>query len=339
MGWIALSVVVLFQGLRWRTGTDWIPHYEWFSYANTNSEMTDVEPGYLYLNKVIALFTKNYTVFLLISCFLNLWLVRRFARYLGIDNIAAIILVTFSGAIFPVRIQLAVSIFLQAYQYIIEKKFLKYLLVVLLAASFHGAALITIPFYLIAIRSFSYKELISIYVISCLVGFSVTPVLEGLNAFFSLGVFESSDYAVEKINGNFEYASQAEASSFTSMLMSLINGAFFISLFGLIRNKYYRNIWAYDVLFSLYVFGLSFNRIVINAMPYLSRVAAFFAGGFSVMLLLWIGKQKKEIRLILVCIMAVYYFFIYRRILIGELSDLFIPYYSIFSDGQRPSVY
>ena len=196
MGWMALVVVCLFQGLRWRTGTDWQPYLDVFHYANSSTPITNTEPGYLFLNKIIAIFTKEYTVFLLISCFLNLWLVRRFARYFGVENIAAIILVSYSGAVFPVRIQLAVCVFLQAYQYIVEKKFLKYLFVVLLAASFHAAALITIPFYLLAIRPFSYKVLILIYIISCLIGFAVAPVFEGLTAFFSLGIFVNLKYNV-----------------------------------------------------------------------------------------------------------------------------------------------
>lgn len=337
MGWMVLVAVCLFQGLRWRTGTDWIPYYDVFIYANSRDPISNMEPGYLVLNKLIKSFTSNYSVFLLITCFLRLWLFARAAKYFGVSNIAAILLVCFSAAIFPVRIHLAVAIYFNAYKYIVEKNFVKYLFVVFLAASVHMSALFALPFYLLSLKSFSYRTLIIVYIGACFLGYAVEPILESVNNFVMLGLFDSSEFAVEKISGNLE-GTMEYGRSFVSVVMSLINGAFFVSLFCFIRQKYFREDKKYDVLLFLYVFGLAFNRLFINAIPSLTRAVEFFSCGFSIMLLLCIARQTPKTRPFFLTLIVIYYFFIFKR-LPSIYTDLFVPYYSVFSDVQRVSVY
>ena len=337
MGWIALSIVALFQGLRWRTGTDWQPYLDVFHYANSSSPITNMEPGYLLLNKVIGLFTKDYTVFLFVTCFIRLWLIMRMARYFNVTNIAAIILFSFAGSVFPVRMHLAVAVFLNAYQYLVERNFIKYVIVVLIAASMHAAALVALPFYLLSFRSFSYRSLLIVYIGSCIVGFAATPILELITNILMQDFLFDSDFAAEKIRGNLE-GDLENNRSLLSIILSLGNGLVFISIFGYIRHKYFNGDRKYDILFSLYVFGLAFNRLVINSVPYLSRVVELFAGGFCIMLLWWIAKQNASRRVVVLLILAIYAIFAYINYL-NKFEDVVLPYYSVFSSSIRVVVY
>lgn len=67
-----LISMVLFAGLRWETGTDWIPYYENFLEPDNRS---DFEIGYSCYVSVVRFFTDSYTIFLLLTSAIPIFLV------------------------------------------------------------------------------------------------------------------------------------------------------------------------------------------------------------------------------------------------------------------------
>ncbi len=63
--------VILFIGLRWDTGTDWNSYYRIFYTSDTSSDYDSVvfgiDYGYIALNRIVFLFSQNYTTFLIID--------------------------------------------------------------------------------------------------------------------------------------------------------------------------------------------------------------------------------------------------------------------------------
>jgi len=58
-------ILVLFSGLRWNTGTDWMPYRQYFQ--DQNNSFLSFEVGYVWLTSAVKTFTNSYTVFLLID--------------------------------------------------------------------------------------------------------------------------------------------------------------------------------------------------------------------------------------------------------------------------------
>ena len=157
---VSVLIVVCFQGLRWETGTDWLPYYEGF----VNSADRDYIEVYL--------LTKSFTVFLFVECCLIQIFYVISLKALNINNIPFFILTSFLPIVFPIRFTLAVAILFFSYVFILRNKFIPYLLCILLAISIHRSAILFVPAYFIGKIELSLKWAILVYAFSIVVGFA-----------------------------------------------------------------------------------------------------------------------------------------------------------------------
>jgi hypothetical protein len=77
-------ILALFTGLRWKTGTDWVAYKELFDDLKLDwtfiFNVFNFDLGYVLLNAFVRLFTKNYTLFLIIDSFIALSLIFVFLK-------------------------------------------------------------------------------------------------------------------------------------------------------------------------------------------------------------------------------------------------------------------
>ena len=159
-----VCLFTLFRGLRWEVGTDWEQYLniflysEWSNIFSLKRELDDImEPGYIVLNVLVKTLGGGYTSFLLLTNFVILYSYFRLVvkcRDYPIYSFASILL---SVGFFPVRQNLSVAILLFYYQYIKKRKFISFLLVVLLAASIHYFALIFLFMYVLSDKRITLK--------------------------------------------------------------------------------------------------------------------------------------------------------------------------------------
>jgi hypothetical protein len=180
--WILFFFFVFTAGLRFETGTDYFSYQEIFNQTNSidvfllSGQLSDipVEPLYSLLNSVFKTFKLNLNfMFLFISFVTNLLLFSSFKKYLGRYKILALVtyycFVYFTLDMSGVRQSIAINIFLFSFRYIKSKSFLKYFLLVFIAALFHVSALLCLVFYFILDRTYK-----SIYLLIFLIlGFLV----------------------------------------------------------------------------------------------------------------------------------------------------------------------
>lgn len=335
-GLLAFCIIVLFQGLRWRTGTDWLPYLNAFLFSNKSNIYND-EIGYFFLNRVIRLLTDNYTIFLLITCGANAYLLKRFADYAKVSNVTCVLLYFFSITVFPVRMSLAVTVFLQAYVYIEKRKLVSYLIVLALSAAIHASAIVALPVYWIVNRRFNTISLLFFYVACAVLGFFTEYVFDNLTQFFSLAFWYQSDFAIGKIDAYMVENENQESPM--NLIISLINGGMFILLFSHFRDQFYKDNPQYNQWLNLYVYGLGFNRIFLQTIPYLARVTAYFSGGYVLLILYLLQVIPQKYRTIVLIVFSVYLCIVYLRTINGQYQDLYLPYYSIFDDSYRFVVY
>ena len=150
---IAMFLVLLvFLAARWETGTDWESYIEYFKDLDN---YRNFEPGFVFENEVVRLFTDNYTVFLFINGALALAPIAWFLRKESHGSIALSLslfyayyyLITYFGAS---RRIIAIGLCVLAAMQLLEKRHKLALLLVFLGSSFHYSAMLCVFYFPIA---------------------------------------------------------------------------------------------------------------------------------------------------------------------------------------------
>lgn len=188
--------------------------------ANNVFDYFPSEPGYTLLNIFISFFTANRYIFILVITFLIYTLLfvslKKYA-----DNYAFAVIL-FMGLWFYfsftyLRQVLGATIVWLSIDYIVQRRFWKFLLVVLIAMSVHKSAIIFFPVYFIPMRKFPPGKIIRLMLLVLLVGISPIP-----NALFSAygdvsSVEMQKDYSA---SGGFRIAYALEAFFFIYFIIS-----------------------------------------------------------------------------------------------------------------------
>lgn len=159
---IAFVLVVFVQlwllaAFRNNTGNDYYMYAEGFFRMGVSgfSDLSykDWEIGFILLTKVIVYFTKNKVIYFAVTALLSLigpaYLI---AKYSKMPSLSALLYVNFFFyyiAMNYVRQAIALSIICFAWDFLKKKKFIPYLLIVAVAATFHISALIMLVVYFI----------------------------------------------------------------------------------------------------------------------------------------------------------------------------------------------
>jgi hypothetical protein len=148
---LLLIILILFIGLRYNTGDDFNTYVELFEGSLANA--TSYEVGYLLLNKIFRFFCRNYYIMQFSITFFVCTIVYIFiSKYSRYRLISLFIFVSQFGSHFlmaTVRQSLAVAIVVLSIKFIFNKKPLSFLLMVLLASTFHVSAIAALPLYIL----------------------------------------------------------------------------------------------------------------------------------------------------------------------------------------------
>lgn len=337
---LSVGVILCFQSFRWRTGTDWANYLYEFNHVDIKGNTDSFEPGFRLLNYLVRQLTDSYTIFLFIECGINLFFIIWFIRMWKPSNPMIVLLYMFSCVIFPIRFTIATNIILCTYKYIYHRRFIPFLLLVLLATSIHRTSIFFLPFYFIIRRKINSFWLVSIYISGIILG-QIANIMFG-------SIFGLANLIYGHVTENYQNKMDAylvhDIPEYGKMsplrfLLSLINSTFFVLFFVYFRNRFFIESKIYNLFLNLYIVGISFNRMIFQLIPDLARLTQFFSGGFILMTLMIISKFKKDQRTILILFVILYIFFLYRSSIHGIYEDLFLPYYSIFSNKERSFVY
>ena len=146
------------------------------------------EIGYTFLNVFISFFTENRYIFILIvTLIIYICLFVSIRKYTENYPLAVVL---FMGLWFfftftYLRQVLAATIVWLSIQYVVERKFWKFLVVFLIGFSMHNSAIIFFPLYFIPLKKFSPKLIVGVMLFLLLLGLSPLP-----NSLFE--VYESS---------------------------------------------------------------------------------------------------------------------------------------------------
>ena len=155
---IVFVILATTSALRYSTGYDYSYTYApGFEEVLNNPDISlfghHYEPGFMLLEKMVAFFSSNYQMIFVVTSVLIIGLFCiNYAKYSSNVYLSVILFVLLSEyycSMNFIRQTIAGVIALFAIPFLKKKKFLPYLLIVLVASTFHKSALILIPFFFI----------------------------------------------------------------------------------------------------------------------------------------------------------------------------------------------
>lgn len=317
--------------IRWEIGTDWKNYYDYFQSVGSIPFEDDVfEWCYSVLTRIVAHFTDNYTVFLcvagLILFLFQSFAIKRLSPY-PIISLLFLWAVQFANVLF-VRQWIAIAILMYAVTFIEKKKFIPFILLVILAAGFHRTSWIFVFAWWIYQLNFSRKTMILVLIAS--VGFSMilTKVLELLSGGVG-GIIQAKidTYLSEEFND--------DTNSDIGILAVIIRGfanKFLILLTSFyLYNKIVEKYPQFQGYLNLYWFGaiLYFSTISISVV--FVRISYAF-DVFQIILIAYFFRviESPLIRLLSFILLICYLFLRMRQQLNGPYAEEFVPFKLFF---------
>ena len=214
---LAWGMLVLFAGLRYETGGDWNLYQNIMNEIPPVSKLLSAEKtrlislyklqlGFVFLCSVLKQLGLGVQVLFFLVTLFNVTLITKslshYTKYVVTALLAYYSVVYLKIEFAMIRQAIAASICFFSFRYIQERKMWKYLVLVLIAFSFHISALIMLPLYFFLNIRLSNKLLISMLVVGCAIMLfhiswfsqSLLFITEFLgSSFFERAVYYTSD--------------------------------------------------------------------------------------------------------------------------------------------------
>ena len=168
---IVATILILVAGLRWRVGTDygnymnsyWLRKSTWFE-----SLLEFEEPALGLIAKIGSFIYDDYASMFFLCSLITVGLytktISKYTNWFTVSILLYVFIGAWHGSFNGVRQYLAAAVLFAGHRFIFERKFWKYLFVVLIASLCHTTALIMIPVYFIVGRELNYKTIVLIVV-------------------------------------------------------------------------------------------------------------------------------------------------------------------------------
>lgn len=169
-----MIIMFIFTALRDGIGVDTLTYQEIFkTISNNEIDGLYIESGYIYLNKFVSIFSNSYVLVQILTTGICLYFTYRFIsdniqiKYHGIAFIVLLCSTLYlSYYCSGVRQGIATSICLFSTKQIINRRFIKFIILIIIASLFHKSALIFLPAYFVYKKKMSTKHLILLLILS-----------------------------------------------------------------------------------------------------------------------------------------------------------------------------
>lgn len=197
-----LIILILISGLSYRMGGDGIGYMLEYSYYKTGelfnweelNSYISRQPGWVFLTKLCRLFTEDYWLFKMVVAILYNTMVLYGLKRLTSHRFTAIlfyfVLIYFDTNFQILRQALAMGLFLVAIPSYLNKKWIRYYLLIALAIAFHEAAIVCLPFPLIRYLKINRTSILIIAGIFLSIIVYIGPLLEMMLTFYIPEAFQ-----------------------------------------------------------------------------------------------------------------------------------------------------
>ena len=285
---IFLSLAVIFLGLvtglrNFNVGTDLNYTYVPGFYKILNGSVNEYsERGFVLFIQMLQVFSNNARILVLSTslifsfCLCNIAVKKSANLYVCL--LTTLLSTFYFTSLNNVRQSIAIIILIQGFNYIVDKKPIKYLICVVLAFIFHKSALIMIPIYFIINSKFINKHYLKLIILSII----LLPIISKL--FIYLIGFTKYAYYFNSEFNNGE----------SNLLNIVINFLWLIISFFLLYNEKNRNKESYALLvIQTFAFLFSYLSLFMKVSELTSRIANYFIF-HQILLIPYLFSREKE---------------------------------------------
>lgn len=270
----------------------------------------NIELGYLYFNKIIGLFTSNFTLFLWIFSFIMLYAyfksIKKYSPY-PIMSVLILLLVPYGQSLFVIRQHMAMALAFLSIEFIIERKLMVFLFIMAITFfSAHHSCIVFFPLYFL--YGLNGKKLLMVMITSM----GLITVFWSVFTFISIYL----DYAWYAQNSD-----ENSTSNLSTFIQSLLY--FILYIYSLKKeiftegiNKLCFCILALAVFLNWLSIGTNFGRLIMYynifvilsvplSLKYLRKKQHRYLIGFSIIILLLValmygsaGEDYKTLKLL-----------------------------------------
>lgn len=318
---LAIISIIFFVGFRFETGYDWVMYRNFFENDYFHGS---IEFGYVYLIKALRAFFDNFQSLFFASAFLTyvfLFLgIKKYTTHIGIALFIFLLIPGFFlNTLTIMRQELAISIALYAFYFLLQRRFIPYLVLMFLAFSAHYSVLIVLVAHIIIwkfadkvpVKSYYWLIILSIPFTLVDIG-SIMPVL-----------FSGSRY---------EFYESGESVSLIKTVV--LNGLafFYLSLMPKLKDKNELNVY----VIAMFVAGIVFTNVFSSVIA-LSRIGYYFRLYEIILVAELIFIFSKQSRLIVLASLTFFYSALFYNALVVDMAETrtennLIPYKNIFTD-------
>lgn len=312
-------LLLVFAFIRDKIGTDFLAYKIFYTTLDLNIPF---EKGYVYLNILLNSINKDFSFFLFGFTIFSLGL-----KYIYIfknvyyKNIS--ILYYFSNYYFVfefgiLRNSLAVTITLFSIKYVIERKLLKFLLLILIAATFHRTAIVFIIVYFIVNRNYKNRYLVTGVITAFILG-RYSKFIFDVMLRFALFIGEGNIYDKLSVYMTLENKLPLiSIGNFTTIIMLVI----FLGMRSKVKEKF-KN---YDIYLNLVILGYIMSYLFYSIPDIAIRIPVYF-DIYKIVLLpaIFIGIKTKRLKIIFLLFLILLGFF-KLFLYFGMWKEYFIPY-------------
>lgn len=187
--WVCCTTFFFFFGFRGLVGWDWVNYYPAFEdtkplWGNFIQNFDGIQdPGYVVYVTLIRSISSSYQFFTLISVLIDVMILnltfKRYSSHYAL-SFAVFMVVSLNMEIDTLRNMKSIMVFLLALPYLQQRKFMKYMLLVLLAVTLHISAIFYVPFYFFGHRRFSFRWFLLLFIVGNAVYLTQIPIIKPL---------------------------------------------------------------------------------------------------------------------------------------------------------------
>ena len=277
----AVGIFVIFFGFRGFILSDWIIYYPFFKECDARDlydynfvTSKGFEPGFTLLTIICKSIVDDFHFYTFVLCVINTaLLVRFFSKHSDNIPLALMLYVVFEGLVIStnlMRNSIAIFIFLNALDYIRDRRPLPYFLLCGLATTFHISSVIFFPLYFVLHRSISKWGFLAVFIVSNIVFLSHFSIIELV--FGLLGIDDSVSMKVRAYTEIYDKSSQISVGYIERLMTGLLVFLYYDEL----KEKREGNIMFINMILAYISIYLLLSEFEILA----KRICALFACGY-----------------------------------------------------------
>lgn len=317
-----LIFFIFYEGLRWKTGTDWNSYYNYFKNVTVDLNPLNMEIGYQYLNLIIKKIYNNYSFFLIIYT-LILYSLYLYGIYKMSKNFCLSVFIFYSNYLVYLgmnRQHLAMAICFVSIYFLNNNKKKFFFLLIGTAILLHKTSVIFLITYFILNKKLNIKAYSFLFTLTIVLQKYIYDII---NFFFLL--LKNIDLVIfYKINyymNNLKIIEISEFHFFLGLIKRILVFLIFY-YFIVIKNK------KISIFLNLYFISIIIYIITFKNFIFLSRISIYFSI-FEIILIPEIISSYSKIKKKGIILLIIFLFLFRLQKNLSVFPEEFIPYKNI----------